>query len=432
MITTPPETSRGRPLPEWVNPPAGAGILLAVPGPTVTRATTPPLNGPARAEVRRLKIAYIVTRAAPIGGAQIHVRDLAVAMQARGHSPSVITGGGGSLVDDLRAKGIPVMVLRHLSAPMRPIRDLRALREIRAALMELRPELITAHSAKAGVLGRLAGRSLQVPVVVTVHGWACAPGTPRLQAAVSRRVERFVRPLAGKLITVSEFDRRFGLEAGIAVEDDVVTVHNGMPDLPNPFRADPGLSPARLVMVARFEAQKDHPTLLTALAGLQDRAWELDLVGDGPLMGQMQSFAATLGIGERVRFLGQRMDVHQILARAQIGVLASNWEGFPLSILEAMRAGLPVVASSVGGVEEAILDDETGYLIPRGGVELLQDRIGRLLADPTLRARMGIMGRARYEQHFTLDHMVTSTLAVYQDVLRRETGNGAGRGRISL
>ncbi|MGI9042285.1 MAG: glycosyltransferase family 4 protein [Gemmatimonadales bacterium] len=376
-----------------------------------------------------MNIAYIVTRAAPIGGAQIHVRDLAVAMQAQGHSPAVLTGGGGSLVDDLRAKGIPVVVLRHLAAPMRPLRDLRALREIRAALRELRPDLITAHSAKAGTLGRFAGRSLHVPVVVTVHGWACAPGTPPLQAAVSRRVERFIRPLAGKIITVSEFDRQFGLHAGIVTEDDVVTVHNGMPDFTEPLRADPGKTPARLVMVARFEPQKDHPILLAALAGLQELPWELDLVGDGPLMGEMQSLAARLGIGDRVRFLGQRMDVHQILAQAQVGVLASNWEGFPLSILEAMRAGLPVVASSVGGVGEAVQDDDTGYLIPRGDVELLKDRIGRLLADPALRVRLGGQGRHRYQQHFTLDHMVAGTLAVYRDVLGRETGGKTGVAR---
>ena len=118
-------------------------------------------------------------------------------------------------------------------------------------------------------------------------------------------------------------------------------------------------------MVARFSAQKDHTTLLRALAGLQDQPWELDLVGEGPRVAETESLAASLGIRERVHFLGQHMDVDQILARAQVGLLVTNWEGFPLSILEAMRAGLPVVASAVGGVGESVRDQETG--IPRAG-----------------------------------------------------------------
>jgi glycosyltransferase involved in cell wall biosynthesis len=201
-----------------------------------------------------------------------------------------------------------------------------------------------------------------------------------------------------------------------------VTVHNGMPDVPVALRGDPSRTPVRLLMVARFEPQKDHATLLHALGGLKDYAWNLDLIGDGPRRSQMESLAGILSIADRVRFLGQRMDVEQILAQAQVGLLVSNWEGFPLSILEAMRAGLPVVASSVGGISESVRDEETGYLVPRGNVELLRDRIRRLLAAPALRVRLGASGRTRYEQHFTLDHSVAKTLAVYRDVLGKANG----------
>jgi glycosyltransferase involved in cell wall biosynthesis len=364
-----------------------------------------------------VKIAYIVTRADPIGGAQIHVRDLAAAVQAQGHSPTVMTSGRGPFVDALRMQGTPTVLLEHLSVPIGPVRDLRALREIHRVLKDLRPDLLAAHSSKAGILGRLAGRSLRIPVVFTVHGWAFTPGIPAIRRAIYRRIERFVGPFASRIITVSEFDRRLALEAGISSRERVVTVHNGMPDVAPHLRADPGGSPVRLIMVARFGAQKDHPTLLRALAGLQDHAWELDLIGEGPLMAQTESLAATLGIGSRVRFLGQRMDVAEKLANAQVSLLVSNWEGFPLSILESMRAGLPVVASSVGGVEESVRDGETGYVVPRGDTEVLRERIGRLLADPALRVRLGTEGRACYERHFTLSHSVTETLAVYRDVL---------------
>ncbi len=368
-----------------------------------------------------MRIAYIVTTASPIGGAQIHVRDLAAAVAAQGHAPAVITSGSGTFIDDLRRLDIPVRVLRHLAVPIHPLRDFQALREIREALTDLRPDLIAAHSSKAGILGRIAGRSLRVPVVFTVHGWAFTPGVPPLHAAVYRQVERSVGPLASKIIAVSEFDRRLGLAAGIAGEDRLVTVYNGMPDVAPTLRADPGRAPIRLVMVARFGAQKDHPTLFRALSGLRSHAWELDLVGDGPLRGEMEALAATLGLADRVRFLGQRTDVDRILADAQISLLVTNWEGFPLSILESMRAGLPVVASAVGGIGESVRDEENGYLVPRGDVEVLRSRIERLMASPELRLQQGARGRVRYEQDFTLDRGVERTLAVYRDVLARTT-----------
>lgn len=221
----------------------------------------------------------------------------------------MITSGSGPFVDDLRRLGIPVAILRHLSVPIHPLRDLRALREIRAAFTELAPDLVAAHSSKAGILGRLAGRSLRVPVVFTVHSWAFTPGVPALHAAIYRQAEGLVGPLASKIITVSEFDRRLGLAARIADEARLVTVHNGMPDVAPSLRA----------------------------------------------------LAAGLGLAGRVRFLGQRTDVDRLLADAPVSLLVSNWEGFPLSILEAMRAGLPVVASSVGGIDESVRDNWEGW-----------------------------------------------------------------------
>jgi glycosyltransferase involved in cell wall biosynthesis len=140
-------------------------------------------------------------------------------------------------------------------------------------------------------------------------------------------------------------------------------------------------------------------------------------VGDGPLRADMESLAEKQGLSGRVHFLGQRTDVDRLLARAQISLLATNWEGFPLSILEAMRAGLPVVASDVGGVSEAVQDGETGYVVPRADVHRLRNRLEGLLRSADLRGRLGAAGRARYEQHFTLDHMVEETLEVYQSVL---------------
>jgi glycosyltransferase involved in cell wall biosynthesis len=205
-----------------------------------------------------------------------------------------------------------------------------------------------------------------------------------------------------------------------------------MPDVPASLRADPTRTPPRLVMVARFGAQKDHATLLRALAGLQSHPWELDLVGDGPLRGDMEQLARSLGLTDRVHFLGQRMDVGQILAGAQISVLATNWEGLPLSILESMRAGLPVIASSVGGIPEAICDGETGYVVPPGNPQALRETLEPVLTSSALRGRLGAAGRTRYEEHFTLSRFVANTLTVYRQIVEAASQSGNREDPIQL
>jgi glycosyltransferase involved in cell wall biosynthesis len=374
-----------------------------------------------------VRIAYIVTRSDPIGGAQIHVRDLSRAMRDRGHEATVIAGGTGPFTTGLQTEGIPTVILRHLVAPIAPLKDARALHEIRAVLRELRPDLLSTHSSKAGILGRVVARSLGVPAVFTAHGWAFTPGIPTLQASLYRGIERVAVPLASRIITVSDFDRELALAVGIGSHQQVITVHNGMPDINSELRADPARHPVRLVMVARFEPQKDHPTLLRALGGLRQHAWELDLIGDGPLLPEMERLCGELDISQRVRFWGQRLDVDARLAEAQISLLISNWEGFPRSILEAMRAGLPVIASQVGGIGESVQDERTGYLVGRGDEELLRTRIEQLLVDAELRRRLGAAGRVRYEQHFTLAHTVAKTLAVYQQILAEQQSARDGR-----
>jgi len=373
----------------------------------------------------RVKIAFVVTRAEPIGGVQIHVRDLAIGLRAGGHDVTVLVGGGGRLLEELQAQRIRTETLRHLVAPIRPLQDARALFEVRRALGRLRPDLVALHSSKAGIIGRLAGRSLSIPTVLTAHGWTFTPGFPIWQARIYRQIERWAAPLARRIITVSHFDRQLALDARITTPDRIVAVYNGIPDVAPELWARPERSPPRLIMVARFEPQKDHPTLLRALAGLRELAWELDLVGEGPLMAETRSLVDALGLAERIRFLGQRRDIPNLLAAAQVSVLTSRWEGFPLTILEAMRAGLPVIATAVGGIAESVSEDETGYLVPRGDSEALSDRLARLLTSAELRARLGREGRARYERQFTLEPFVARTLAVFeQAAATRVAGTG--------
>jgi glycosyltransferase involved in cell wall biosynthesis len=167
----------------------------------------------------------------------------------------------------------------------------------------------------------------------------------------------------------------------------------------------------RIVMVARFEPQKDHRTLLEAFAPLENA--HLDLVGSGPGEESVRALVAERGLADRVRFLGHRADVAEVLACSHVFALISNWEGFPRSTLEAMRAGLPTVVSAVGGAAEAIVEGSTGYVVPRGDAVTLRARLSLLAGDPTLRAQLGQAARRRYEDYFTFERMYRDTLAVY-------------------
>jgi len=382
-----------------------------------------------------MRIAFLVTRSDVLGGASLHVRDLAREFLARGDAVIVLVGGEGAFTDLLRRDGIPTRSLRNLVRPIHPLRDIAAVIELRRALQEFRPDILAAHSAKAGMIGRAAGKINGIPTVFTAHGWSFAEGMSWGRRKFAKWCEFAARPLTSKIITVSDADRKLAVAHGVALETDMETIYYGIPDVADRLRASPSVDPPRLLMVARFEAQKDHRTLVTALAGLRHLPWILDLVGDGPLRSDVKKQARELGIDDRTNFLGARTDVAEILAQSQVFVLISNWEGLPISILEAMRAGLPVVASGIAGTPDAVRDGVSGFLIPRGDAVTLADALQKLIADPTLRSRFGEAGRREYEARFTLFHMFSRTADLYEHVVntsrRSEASRAPNRSTIS-
>jgi glycosyltransferase involved in cell wall biosynthesis len=261
-------------------------------------------------------------------------------------------------------------------------------------------------------VGRLAACWAGVPSQYTVHGWQFAEGISPIQRVLVLMAETMLARITQTIITVSEYDRQLALRFHVAPARQVVTVHNGMPDVPL-FLGSPASSTVRLVMVARFQPQKDHATLFAALERLEDLPWSLQLVGDGPDLVRWQAWVRAKGWSHRVVFHGLSHKVSTILARADVFVLASRWEGFPNSILEAMRAGLPVVASGVGGVAEAVVEGWTGTVVPPGNPGALADALSRLLADLSMRREWGAHGRQRFEAEFTFERMMDHTEKVW-------------------
>ncbi len=358
----------------------------------------------------------MITRADDLGGAQVHVRDLASALAERGEDVTVMAGGGGILFDSLEGRGVTCRKLEKLVHPIRPRQDWAAYKEIRAALREIKPDLVTTHSNKAGLLGRYAARMFNIPVVHTSHGFLFSSQPNSFRGRFYRLAEKNASRIADRVIAVSESEARAAESLGVIAAEKMTVVYNGLPDLEPPFVADPSAGPPRIAMVARFAEPKDHLTLLRALGGLTRLPWSLALIGDGAGRSKAEKLARELGIEDRVQFMGMREDVPGILASSQIFVLSSRREGFPLSILEAMRAGLPVAASEVGGVGEAVLGGHTGYLFPPGDVEALRESLDKLLEDPALRETMGRAGRRRFLDYFTLDKMVDRTVEIYREI----------------
>ncbi len=397
-----------------------------------------------------MHILFIVTRGDSIGGAQIHVRDTAKALKSDGHQVTVLTGAAGDMTDQLDAAGVSWALVPSLVRPIRPFKDLKAIFQAAGHIRRRKPDLVSCHTAKAGMVGRIAAVLGGAASIFTAHGWQFADGIPAGQAKAVLAIEKMVAPLCRKVITVSNYDFQLALRKKAVKAEKMVTIHNGLPwmeAVDHEAAADkatehkraeheaPGKEVAgykaeeysektnekagvRLLMVARFQEQKDHTSLLKALARLQDLSWTLELVGDGPGMPAAQQLALELGIEDRIDFAGQQMDVPQRMERADIYLLISNWEGFPRSIIEAMRAGLPVVASDVGGCNESVDDSKTGFLVPQGDVERLREKLALLISRPELRRELGAAGRRRYEAEFTFQHMYRRTLELYREVIR--------------
>jgi len=357
-----------------------------------------------------MRILYLVTKA-DLGGAQVHILDLLRGFQNT-LEPVVAAGEEGYFTEAVSKLGIPYHIVPHLVHALDPINDCRALLEIARLIRSVQAEVVHAHTSKAGVVGRFAARVAGVPSIFTAHTWCFAEGTSWKWRVAGIPAERLAGRLCSAIINVSEANRDLAVRHRVSDQNRMLTIWNGIPDTSHRARPDASGVP-RIVMVARCAEQKDHSLMLRAIAGVE-RPARHSFVGDGPLLRSLKAEADQVGVADRVEFLGNRSDIPEILAQSHVFVLATKWEGFPLSILEAMRAGLPVIASNVGGVPEAVMEGKTGYVVDRGDADTFRDRLLALIADSALRRRMGNAGRRRYETNFTLDHMLRKTMAVYQ------------------
>jgi glycosyltransferase involved in cell wall biosynthesis len=371
-----------------------------------------------------MKLAFVLGTST--GGTARHVRMLAVGCAARG-LPVEVLGPAQTDRDFAFGAGTALVHFSAVEIASRPrlIRDLRAIARLRRLIGAGRPDVVHAHGLRAGALAAIAVVSVRSSpaLIVTVHN---APPASGVTGAIYRVLELIVARNADSVLCVSaDLEDRMraagARRVGHAVVPAVpISLTNNVPaETRAAIRAEFGARPgqALVLTVARLAAQKRIGLLLDAAARWDDIEPEplLVIVGEGPLAAELQARAASLGL--TVRFAGQRADVPALLAAADVFVLPSMWEGQPLILQEALRAGVPIVATRVGGNPELAGEDAAILVLP-GDALGLADAVRTVLGDPALAARLRLAAAARASSLPGENAAVAAALAEYRLVAR--------------
>ena len=370
-----------------------------------------------------MRILYVVT-AAGFGGAPMHVLQLLRHFSTQGHVIGLVSAPEPRLVDEAKRLGVQVYPNPYFVRTLNPMADLRALQYVMQSIKRFQPDILHAHSSKAGLAARFGAAFYGVQAVVfTAHGWAFTEGRPMWKRRIIAALERVAAYKTSRIICVSNHDYDLALDFHIAPAEKLRIIHNGVDPSPflRPFSGDMrkslGLREDDVVVtfVGRLAPPKDVLTLLAAIENVP--SCKVLIVGDGPLRDGIEAYIRKRKLSEAVIMLGEHSDVPAILNVSDIFVLISDWEGLPYTIIEAMMAGLPVTASEVGGVGELVKDGETGFLVERKDVVGLTVALQRLIGNRALRQKLGKAGRLRALTMFSAAQMLKKVEGVYAELL---------------
>ena len=383
----------------------------------------------------RARVLRVITRL-NVGGPAIHAALLSSRLDRERFETLLVTGQEGPAEGSMRElgrldPGIGITVVPALGRDVSPARDLRALAAVVAIARAYRPDIVHTHLAKAGFVGRIAGRLAGARAVVhTYHGSVFRGYFGERESALYLAIERALAKVSSRVISITPRQRQDLIALGVAPAEKIVTIPLGL-DL-EPFRRPPDRREARAALglpvdgplvgiVARLVPVKDVTTFLRAFALTRERVPDATafIVGDGEERAALERLSGELRLGVACRFVGWRADMPNVYAAADLVALSSLNEGSPVSLIEAMAAGRPVVATAVGGVPDVVRDGETGTLVPPRDHAALGAALAELLRDGELARRYGEQGRAAAYPRFDASRLVSDIERLYDELLGR-------------
>jgi glycosyltransferase involved in cell wall biosynthesis len=390
--------------------------------------------------VRRLpepiRILRVIARL-NMGGPAIHVANLAAGLETRGYHTTLVAGSlarGEDSMDFLAERlGVDVVSVPELQREVSVLHDARSVRHMTALIRRERPHILHTHTAKAGAIARAAGLlagDARPPIVVhTFHGHVLKGYFGPGRTAFFRQVERILARSSDVLVAVSPEVRDELVEHRIAPLSKFAVIRLGIPledRLEDPtmdldFRRLYGIPPSAFVIgwVGRMTGVKDTGAVLEIVRATRERGVDavVCMVGDGPDRERLEQLAHDLGIARASYFVGYQSDVAGYYRLFDAFVLPSVNEGTPVSAIEALASGTPVVANRVGGVPDVVSDGVDGFLVEPGDVEGAADRLAELASDPELRARLGESGRREMFERYSVSRLVDDVDRLYRTLL---------------
>ena len=333
--------------------------------------------------------------------------------------------------------GLGVVSLDVIRREIKPLWDLKGLVRLQKFLRRESYGIVHTHTSKGGFVGRLAASLARVPVIVhTAHGFAFHEASPIASRVFYSTLERIATRWCDRIVSVSEFHCNWALELGMCTPAEILAIPNGIsvPRLSDSFAATAlrrqlGARSGDLLIltVSRLAEDKGVKHLLEAVAILPrgEHRYRVFVAGDGPMRTRLEQYARDLRLSDVVTFLGFRQDVNELLAACDLVVLPSLREGLSITLLEAMAAAKPIIASSIGSNRELASQADMALLVPPANAKALAEAIQQCAHDPVLTARLATTARALFESRYTEDRMLDSYRHLYLDLVKLKSPPGA-------
>jgi glycosyltransferase involved in cell wall biosynthesis len=383
-----------------------------------------------------IKVLRVIARL-NVGGPALHVAYLTAGLADRGYETTLVAGtlarGEESMASVSEARGVRIETLPALHREIGVLRDAQAIRRLARLIKQERPTILHTHTAKAGAVGRIAALlagSARPPIIVhTFHGHVLRGYFNPLMTIGFRTLERWLARMTTALVAVSPEVRDDLVRLHVAPASKFKVIRLGIEleertdstaDVRAETRRQLGIAEDAFVVgwVGRMTAVKRTDDVVRALRGLVDRGIDayLCLVGDGPDRDHLESYAHDLGVVKRCLFVGYQEDVARFYSAIDALLLPSVNEGTPVSVIEALAAQRPAVATRVGGTPDVIRDGVDGFLVEVGDADALSERLAELAADPARRAQMGADGRERVLGRYAVERLVDDVDRLYRSL----------------